>query len=70
MKELIRIREDGLHDYNSDINSAERKGRMEGRMEWKREAAVNLIAAGVDVNIISNSLGLSALEIEALKSRS
>jgi predicted transposase/invertase (TIGR01784 family) len=74
-RELIRIREAGLRDYNSDINSAERRGkeegrnegRNEGRSEGMREAAVRMFSKGIDINDISEVTGLSASEIEALK---
>jgi predicted transposase/invertase (TIGR01784 family) len=71
MRELIRIREDGLHDYNSDINSAERrgeaKGRMEGRMEEKREAALSMLRDGMSVASVSKYTGLSSSEVQSLK---
>jgi predicted transposase/invertase (TIGR01784 family) len=71
MRELIRMREDGLHDYNSDINSAERRGRAEGkaegREEEKREMVRQLLHNNVDINVIAISSGLSIDEIESLK---
>jgi predicted transposase/invertase (TIGR01784 family) len=62
-RELIRIREAGLRDYNSDINSAERRGRM----EEKRDMALNLLRNNVDISVIANSSGLSVAEIQSLK---
>jgi predicted transposase/invertase (TIGR01784 family) len=62
-RELIRIREAGLRDYNSDINSAKR----EGELNKAREAAVKMFSKGINVNDISEVTGLSSSEIEALK---
>jgi predicted transposase/invertase (TIGR01784 family) len=78
MRELIRIREDGLHDYNSDINSAERRGKMEGKIEGKiegqiaaqlagkKETALNALSMGLSLEQISRLTGLSPKEIESL----
>jgi hypothetical protein len=62
-RELIRMREGGLHDYVSGINSA----RREGEMRKAREAAINLISAGVAPNVVASSLGLSLEELNSLK---
>ncbi|GHT90644.1 hypothetical protein FACS1894122_01450 [Alphaproteobacteria bacterium] len=62
-KELLRIRNDGEFDYNSDMWEA----KMEGKMEGKREAAKNFLSAGVDESIIASSLGLSPSEIQSLR---
>jgi predicted transposase/invertase (TIGR01784 family) len=62
MRELIRMREDGLHDYNSDINSAKRRGKMEG----KKETALNALSMGLSLEQISKLTGLSPKEIESL----
>jgi predicted transposase/invertase (TIGR01784 family) len=51
MRELIRIREDGLHDYISDVNSAERKGIEEGIAIGKEEGIEEGIAIGEERGI-------------------
>ena len=43
------------------------KGKIEGKIERNIEVAKNLLLAGVSVDIISSSTGLSVLEIEKLK---
>ncbi|GHT92749.1 transposase [Alphaproteobacteria bacterium] len=62
-QELIRIRNDGEHEYNSAIGEAERKGEARGRMEMAR----NLLQAGVSAEIVASSSGLSTSEIQSLK---
>jgi predicted transposase/invertase (TIGR01784 family) len=55
----------------TSLSDAEKKGRAEGRaegrMEEKREMALGLLQAGIDVNIIAQTSGLSVEEIESLK---
>ncbi|MDR1236416.1 MAG: Rpn family recombination-promoting nuclease/putative transposase [Holosporaceae bacterium] len=66
MRELIRMREDGLHDYNSDINSAKREGIEQGITRGKQETAISMLKDGMSVSSISKYTGLSSKEIEAL----
>ncbi|GHT90938.1 transposase [Alphaproteobacteria bacterium] len=73
-QELIRIRNDGEHDYNSAMWEAEMKGeargeargKTEGRLEGIKEAAKKMLLAGIDSSIITSSLGLSTSEIQSL----
>jgi predicted transposase/invertase (TIGR01784 family) len=67
MRELIRMREDGLHDYNSDIGSAERRGREEGIAIGRSETAKKLLSSGMDMKDISEITGLSENEIRNMK---
>jgi predicted transposase/invertase (TIGR01784 family) len=77
-RELIRIREAGIHDYNSDINSAERrgekrgiaKGREEGELKGKKEMVLGLLKVGVSADIIAQTSGLSIEEIKSLGHKS
>jgi predicted transposase/invertase (TIGR01784 family) len=61
------MREDGLHDYNSDINSAERRGITKGRTEEKREAALSMLSDGMPIASVSKYTGLSSSEVQSLK---
>jgi predicted transposase/invertase (TIGR01784 family) len=63
MREFIRMREDGLHDYNSDVNSAKREGIAQG----KKETAQKLFSKGMAVEDIADVTGLSQKEIESLR---
>ncbi|MDR2781910.1 MAG: hypothetical protein LBB21_05680 [Holosporaceae bacterium] len=66
MIELIRIRENGVHDYNSDIDSAERRGIALGAA--KRELARSALLMNLPIDQISQLTGLSIAEVQALKS--
>ena len=64
-----RIYEESLKHYrdmNNVINSAERRGKEEGREEKKREIALNMKADGMTVEMIAKYTGLTAEEIERL----
>jgi predicted transposase/invertase (TIGR01784 family) len=63
MRELIRIREAGLRDYNSDIGSAERRGEAKKALE----TAQKMLGKGVDLADISEFTGLSIEDIKSLK---
>ncbi|GHT90935.1 hypothetical protein FACS1894122_02400 [Alphaproteobacteria bacterium] len=69
-QELIRIRNDGEHDYNSAMWEAEMKGEAKGktesRLEGIKEAAKKMLLAGIDSSIITSSLGFSTSEIQLL----
>lgn len=56
-----------INDYNAGITKAKKEGRAEGEKKAKIETARNLLKAGVDVNIIAASVGLSVEEIKQLK---
>ena len=51
---------------NNVINSAERRGKEEGREEKKREIASKMKADGMTVELISKYTGLTPEEIEGL----
>lgn len=53
-----------IRDEMTRLHVAEEKGRMEG----KKEVAKNLLIAGVDINIIMQSTGLTEEEINKIKS--
>ena len=61
---------DNINTFKYAVETAEEKGRAEGRTEGRAEEKIenarNLKNAGVSVAIISQSLGLSADEIERL----
>lgn len=53
-------------DLTNVVNTAERKGRAEGREEANREAARRMKADGLSTEIINKYTGLSPEEIEVL----
>ena len=59
--------EDQRKIYNSGMKAAERKGLEQGILQEKIEIAKNLLNKNIDINIISESTGLSIEEIEKLK---
>jgi predicted transposase/invertase (TIGR01784 family) len=59
-KEMKRNREEGE-------KMGEKRGIAKGREEGIREAAKNLLIAGVDMEIISKSTGLSEDELKKIK---
>lgn len=64
-----RIYEESLKHYrdmNNVINSAELRGKEEGREEKKHEIALNMKADGMTFKQIEKYTGLTAEEIEAL----
>jgi predicted transposase/invertase (TIGR01784 family) len=67
----IRMREDAVRDYYADMGGMREEGIAEGieigKIEGKIEIARNLLKANVDINIISNSTGLTAEEIEKIR---
>jgi predicted transposase/invertase (TIGR01784 family) len=69
-RELIRMREGGLHDYNSDIGSARREGEARGKQEGEqkkaRDTANTMLVDGIPAAAISKYTGLSVEEIESL----
>jgi predicted transposase/invertase (TIGR01784 family) len=74
VRALIEAREKNLHDYMNDILCAKAEDVEEGiaigeakRIKEKREMALGLLQAGIDVNIIAQTSGLSMEEIESLK---
>ena len=52
---------------NTRMKSAEKKGLEQGILQEKIEIAKNLLNKNIDINIISESTGLSIEEIENLK---
>ncbi|WP_439327546.1 Rpn family recombination-promoting nuclease/putative transposase [Lonepinella sp. BR2357] len=54
-------------DEYSLLNSATNRGRMEGRLENMKEVAHNMLSLGLDLEIISKSVGLPVDEIQKLK---
>jgi predicted transposase/invertase (TIGR01784 family) len=64
-KEALRayhMREMAMFDFTSAINSAERKGKMEGKLE----IAMKLKALNIPFSLIQDSTGLAIDEIERL----
>jgi predicted transposase/invertase (TIGR01784 family) len=49
-------------------DKAREEGKIEGKAEGKIEVAKNLLKIGVSVDIIASSTGLTATQIEKLKS--
>ncbi|MDR2646422.1 MAG: Rpn family recombination-promoting nuclease/putative transposase [Holosporaceae bacterium] len=62
---LIETREKALRDYTNDIACAKDEGKAEGKIEMVLE----LLRAGVDVDIIAQTSGLSIEEIESLRNK-
>lgn len=61
---LTEVRAEGIAEGRA-VGIAE--GRVEGKAEGKIEVALNLIAAGVSMDIIMQATGLSRIEIENLR---
>ena len=51
------------------ISAAEAKGEAKGKAEGKTEVAIALLAKGLDVNLISETTGLSLQQINELKKK-
>jgi predicted transposase/invertase (TIGR01784 family) len=66
LRELIRMRETGLHDYNSDIGSAKREGIAEGSLEKAKETALAMLADKMPIASISKYTDLGIDEIEKI----
>jgi predicted transposase/invertase (TIGR01784 family) len=58
----------GAHD-DADYWRDWIKGYHKGELKGKKEMALGLLQAGVDVNIIAQTSGLSIEEIESLKDK-
>ena len=58
---------EGRNDFYSAKNIAKEEGREEGLKEKSIEIAKNMLKLNIDINIISQSTGLSVDEIEELK---
>lgn len=63
---LIKTREDEANRIAYAKRKSEEKGFKKGKQEEKREAAINLLAAGVDKNIIMTSLKLTEEQINTI----
>jgi predicted transposase/invertase (TIGR01784 family) len=62
---IFEAREKARRDEAARIYGATNKGMEKGRTEGKAEVAKNLLALGVDVEVISKSSGLSVEEIKS-----
>ena len=58
---------EGRNDFYSAKNIAKEEGREEGLKEKSIEIAKNMLKLNIDINIISQSTGLSVEEINKLK---
>ncbi len=68
-EEKRKIYEQEMNDekrHNSELKTATRRGREEGRMEGRAETVKKMLAAGISVEMIANALGMSVEEIESL----
>jgi predicted transposase/invertase (TIGR01784 family) len=53
-------------DWNAGIRYAEKKARLEGKLEGKFEIAINLKKEGMSAELIAKTTGLSIEEVEKL----
>jgi predicted transposase/invertase (TIGR01784 family) len=68
-KETLRmyhLREMGMSDWTTSINTALEKGEVKGRLEGKLEDAQNALRAGVSVDIVKSFTGLDTDTIKSL----
>jgi predicted transposase/invertase (TIGR01784 family) len=63
---MIDAIESGRKESNTTIYNAEQKGLKQGLKQGKEEMARVLLQSGVDINIISQSSGLTIEEIQKL----
>jgi predicted transposase/invertase (TIGR01784 family) len=68
-QELLRIRNDGEHEYASAMWEAETKGMEKGEKKGRIETASSMLADGVSVDFVSKYTGLSSSELESLRQR-
>lgn len=66
VREIADLRQRSLNDRNSELTVAFEEGEEKGKQEEKRENAINLLAAGVDKNIIMTSLKLTEEQINTI----
>ena len=59
---------DPFDEYATMFAVERAEGKEKGKLEEKREIALNLLAQNVDIKVISVATGLSEEEIETLKS--
>ncbi|MDR1333971.1 MAG: Rpn family recombination-promoting nuclease/putative transposase [Holosporaceae bacterium] len=65
---ILKARNDEINAMAYAKNEGRDEGRVEGRTEREKEMARSLLSAGVDINIIANSSGLSLDQIQSLRS--
>lgn len=63
---IYYAREKSLHDKANIVNSAEQRGRVEGRKQEKLSMAKKMLISGMDISVISSITELSEQEIEQL----
>jgi predicted transposase/invertase (TIGR01784 family) len=66
-RRLYEMREKALHYEISMLNGAKAEASTEAKSRTQREIALNLLLAGVDISIITNTTGLTEAEVKALK---
>lgn len=63
---LYEARENSRIEFNSKMYSAREEGREEGKAEGKAEVIKQLLASGVDINVLARSMKLSLQDINKL----
>jgi predicted transposase/invertase (TIGR01784 family) len=74
---LYEMRQKALRDHISAIEGAREqgrlegreRGRLEGRVEGRVEVARNMLAMGLDVELIAQATGLAREKLEELKNQ-
>ncbi|MDR1907253.1 MAG: Rpn family recombination-promoting nuclease/putative transposase [Holosporales bacterium] len=78
-REMIRMREEGILDYNSAIDHAEQIGKLKGLQEGERKglqegerrgkliAARSMLTDGVPVAVVSKYTGIPIAELKDFK---
>lgn len=66
---LCEMRKKALLDEQSALDYAESRGRVEGKLEEKRDIAASMLQKGLPVSLIAEVTGLTEPEIEALNKK-
>ena len=63
-----QLREEGRKEAMTMAEKLREEGKLEGRQEGVKKVAFNMLFKGLEIKIISESIGLSEEEVEKLKS--
>ncbi|MDR2136917.1 MAG: hypothetical protein LBO68_01395 [Synergistaceae bacterium] len=66
-RHMYELWERGRNDYVNAINTAQKRGREEGKIEALRETARSMLDGGMSLNLITEFTGLPVGEIETLR---
>ena len=66
-RELYEARQKAIHDWNSNIHGAREDGREKGERLKAIEVAQNMLAEGMEVELVARLTGLTHEEINGLR---